>query len=103
MGGTGGTAPMPDPKNIDKNADDLKKDIEKENANGGAAKPDERTDPKERTDPGQAKPQPMGGAGNDAQPKPEPNQPDPMNPMPMGKNNAAPSASKPAGNLEKPG
>ncbi|MCI0704312.1 MAG: hypothetical protein L0241_24910 [Planctomycetia bacterium] len=110
MGGMGGTekppeAPMPKPKdqaNLDKTADELQNELDKENKNGGAAKPNPNPNDTERTPPGEQKPQPMGGTPNDAstQKPPEPKQPNPMDPMNAG--NSGAGASKPEGNLEKP-
>ncbi len=94
-------APMPktqDEKDVQKKAEDLKNEIEKENKQGGAAKPNAAPNEKDRANPAEQKPQPpMGDMGDMAQPKPE-QKPDGMNPM---KNDAKPADTKPEGNVEQ--
>jgi hypothetical protein len=98
----------PEERNLNNNAQDLKKEIDKENQSGGSPKPNNAANEAERTEPGAPKPQPkdgmmngMGGA-NPSEPKPQPKQPDPMGMgMPMG-GGSAPGEQKPAGDVQKP-
>ena len=99
-------APMPstpEQKNLDKTADELKNEIDKEKKSAGSAKPNPSPDDENRADPASAKPQPMDGTdgmGNPAEPKPEPKQPG-NNAQPKGQQDNAPGASKPEGDLKK--
>lgn len=99
--GTPETAPPPptkDEKDIQRKADDLKNEIDKENKTGGSVKPNPPTEDNERAKPADAKPQPMGDMGNMAESKPEPK----AGGDPMQKNDTKPADAKPEGNVEKP-
>lgn len=109
MGGMGmPEAPPPksqDEKKLDKTADDLKKELDKQNNDGGTGKGNPEPKEADRTDAGNAKPEPKDGKkepGNASETKPEPKEPNPNDPMGMGKPENAPSASKPQGEVKKP-
>lgn len=110
-GGGMGMPEAPPPKtreerNLDKQAQDVKNEIDKENKTGGSPKPNSAADEQDRTDPGAKKPEPKDGmnGASDAEPKPEPKQPNPMGMgMPMGgAGGNAPGEQKPAGDVQKP-
>ena len=88
----------PDQKKLDESAQDLKKELDKQNQDGGAGKPNTAPPDSDRKDPGQAKPEPMDGKGNPADTKPEPKQPNPADPM--GKPDAG--EGKPQGDVKQP-
>lgn len=92
----------PEERNLDNNAQDLKKEIDKENRSGGSPKPNNAAKDEDRTDPGAPKPQPKDGTtgANAAESKPEPKQPNPMGMGGAGGNAAG--EQKPAGDVQKP-
>ena len=119
-GGMGNDAQpnKPDPKNVEKTAQDLKNEIEKAKQSAGEGKPNPEQG-EQREQPGESKPKPdggmdgKGGMQDAAQPKPEPKQQpsDPKNPMNNPQNNpggmgqenkSAPSEAKPQGEVQKP-
>ncbi len=109
MGGTGMNRPgggmpeapppkTPEERNLDKAAEDLKKEIDKENKAGGEAKPNSAANEDQRTEPGAPKPEPKDGmnGASAAEPKPEPKQPM------MGGADGTAGEQKPAGDVQKP-
>jgi hypothetical protein len=92
----------PDSKQLEDEAKDLKKELDRQNKSAGEGKPNPSATEKERTDPAQPKPQPPGADMGDkgaAEQKPEPKQPNPNDPM---QKNKSPSESKDQGDLKKP-
>ena len=92
------TAPppsTPEQKNLDKTANDIKRELDKPNQDGGEGKPNTTPPDADRTDPAQPKPQPMDGMSGAGDPtgKPEPKQP-------MGNPDAG--EAKPQGDVKQP-
>ncbi|VTR96500.1 Uncharacterized protein OS=Singulisphaera acidiphila (strain ATCC BAA-1392 / DSM 18658 / VKM B-2454 / MOB10) GN=Sinac_6530 PE=4 SV=1 [Gemmata massiliana] len=89
----------PEEKSVQDRADKLNNAIEKEKQEGGSGKSNPSANENERTDSAQQKKQPPAGdMGNATEPKPEPKQGEPNNPM----QDNAPASGKSEGKLEKP-